>query len=195
MSYRHTVSAATIAVSMMLFCAVIAAQSGTTPSASQTLKPPEGTNEPVPTRPDPDGGENKAALIVQRDLALIGVFRLGSVDIPWGNTVVVSTAQAAFKANGKCRFNYRYRTRNIGGVVTLPTQNWIHLQEMTGQVLSNVPLQALLPNATAASTGTITLTPGTWMLYVQADATTSVPESDEANNLRRVRVTISGGCG
>ncbi len=195
MSYRHIATAATIAVSTMFFCAGIAAQSGTTPSASHTLKPPEGTNEPVPTRPDPDGGENKAALIVPRDLALIGVFRLGSVDIPWGNTVVVSTAQAAFKANGKCRFNYRYRTRNIGGVVTLPTQNWIRLQHMTGEVLSNVPLQGLLPNATAASTGTITLTPGTWMLYVQADATTSIPESDEANNLRRVRVTISGGCG
>ncbi len=195
MSYRHIVCLTTIAVSTMVFCVGVAAQSSTTPSASQTLKPPEGTIDPEPTRPDPDGGENKAAFFAQRDLALIGLFRLGSVDIPWGNTVVVSTTQAVFKENGKCRFNYRYRTRNIGGVVTLPTQNWIRLQDVTGEVLSNVPLQGLLPNATSASTGTITLTPGTWMLYVQADATTSVPESDEANNLRRVRVTISGGCG
>ncbi len=193
MSYRHTVSCTAIAVCALAFCAGVAAQSGTTPSASHTMKPPEGTNDPLWTRPDPDGGEKM--YLSQRDLALMPIFRLGQTDIAWGNTVVVSTAQAAFKANGKCRFNYRYRTRNIGGVVTLPTQNWIRLQDMTGEVLSNVPLQGLLPNATAGSMGTITLAPGTWMLYVQADATTSVTESDEANNLRRVRVTISGSCG
>jgi hypothetical protein len=38
------------------------------------------------------------------------------------------------------------------------------------------------------------LAPGTWMLYVHADATGTNAETDEANNLRRVRVTVTGSC-
>jgi hypothetical protein len=195
MSYGHVVSAATIAFSTMLFCVGVVAQSGTTPSASQTLKPPEGTNEPVPTRPDPDGGENKAALFVQRDLALIGEFRLGSVDIPWGTAAIVSAQSAVSKSGGKCSFRFRYATKNIGGIVSLPTQNRIRLQTQNGPLLSSVALPGLIPNAAAQSNGQIALAPGTWMLYVHADATAANAELDESNNLRRVRVTVNGDCG
>ena len=164
----------------------------------QTSKPTfTSSNDPStgPTRPDPDGGDVvqlKAAL--HRDLALAPGFTLGGSQIVWGTATDIPAAGAAESKNGKCSFRYVYATRNLGVVASLPTDNRILMQAMDGEVLSSRPLAALGSQAVANSSGHIWLAPGTWMLYVHVDATAKNAESDETNNMRRVKVTVKGRC-
>lgn len=147
---------------------------------------------------DPGGpgqGRDAQVQLALPDLALIDVFRLGTTTIPWGNSATVSSDDAAFKKLGACGFRYLYRTRNQGPVGAAATSNRILRDAQNGPVLATRALPALAPGAVANSDGHVSLKPGTWMLYVHADAPASVAESNEANNLRRVRVTVEGTCG
>lgn len=164
--------------------------------ASQKLKadipPKKGDRDPG--GPGQGGGAAAFAAAIP-DLALIGSFRLGSVVIPWGTSATVSADEAAFKKLGLCSFRYLYRTRNQGTAGAAATSNRIMRDHQAGAVLATKALPALAPGAVAGSDGHVSLKPGTWMLYVHADAPSTVAESDEANNLRRVRVTVKGDCG
>jgi len=163
--------------------------------ASQELKadilPKKGDRDPG--GPGMGGGAAAFAAAIP-DLALIGSFRLGTVVIPWGTSATVSADDAAFKKLGLCSFRYLYRTRNQGTGGAAATSNRIMRDHQAGPVLATKALPALAPGAVAGSDGHVSLKPGTWMLYVHADAPLTVAESDEANNLRRVRVTVKGDC-
>ena len=194
----RTLSCFALAAAMLSSSADLAAQSPQTPKPVFTAP-----NDPVPngpTRPDPDGGDTLkplGAVMVKRDLALDPGFLLGGTQIGWGNTAIVQAATAAEKKDGKCSFRYVYATRNLGVVASLPTDNRIFFEAPNGAVLSSRPLPALPAlgaQASANSSGHVSLAPGTWMLYVHADATAMNAETDETNNLRRVRVTVKGSC-
>jgi hypothetical protein len=165
-------------------------------SASTKLKavipPKKGDRDPG--GPGMGGGVAAFAAAIP-DLALIGSFRLATVVIPWGTSATVSADDAAFKKLGLCSFRYLYRTRNQGAGGAAATSNRIMRDHQAGPVLATKALPALAPGAVAGSDGHVSLKPGTWMLYVHADAPLTVGESDEANNLRRVRVTVKGDCG
>lgn len=189
----RTLSCFALAAAMLPATADLAAQ---TPQATKpTFTAPDDPVPNGPTRPDPDGGDVvQLKAVVHRDLALEPGFTLSGSQIAWGNTAIIQSATAVEKKNGKCSFRYAYRTRNHGPVASLPTENRIRFQTMDGAVLSSRPLPALGHHAVANSSGHVLLAPGTWMLYVHADATAVNAESDESNNLRRVKVTVKGSC-
>lgn len=136
-----------------------------------------------------------AAPMSPADLALVGSIQLADKNVPWGNDVAVSSDAAMFKRMGRCGFRYEYTTRNQGQKASTPTVNRVMRDAPDGDVLATKPLPALKQGEVGVSTGTLSLATGTWMLYAHADASLSVAESDEANNLRRVRVTVQGNCG
>ena len=189
----RTLSCFALAAAMLSSTADLAAQSPQTPKPVFTAP-----NDPVPngpTRPDPDGGDVvQLKAVVHRDLALDPGFLLAGTQITWGNTAIIQAATASEKKDGKCSFRYVYATRNLGVVASLPTDNRIFFEAPNGAVLSSRPLPALGVQASANSSGLVSLAPGTWMLYVHADATAKNAETDETNNLRRVRVTVKGSC-
>ena len=189
----RTLSCFALAAAMLSSTADLAAQSPQTPKPVFTAP-----NDPVPngpTRPDPDGGDVvQLKAVVHRDLALDPGFLLAGTQITWGNTAIIQAATASEKKDGKCSFRYAYATRNLGVVASLPTDNRIFFEAPNGAVLSSRPLPALGAQASANSSGHVSLAPGTWMLYVHADATAKNAETDETNNLRRVRVTVKGSC-
>ncbi len=193
MSTARTLSCFALAAAMLSSTADLAAQS---PQASKpTLTTAPDDPSPGTTRPDPDGGDSvKLKAIMLRDLALEPGFMLSGSQIAWGNTAIIQATTAVEKNNGKCSFRYVYKTRNLGAVASLPTENRIRFQTMDGTVLSSRPLPALTQQAVANSSGHVSLAPGTWMLYVHADASAVNAESDETNNLRRVKITVRGSC-
>lgn len=189
----RTLSCFALAAAMLSPTADLAAQN---PQASKpTLTAPDDPS-PGPTRPDPDGGDVVTLkAVVMRDLALDPVFTLSGSQIAWGSTTtIIQAATAVEKKDGKCAFRYAYGTRNLGTVASLPTDNRILFEAPDGAVLSSRPLAALGSQAAANSSGHVWLAPGTWMLYVHADATAKNAEFDETNNLRRVRITVKGSC-
>lgn len=192
LSTARTLPCVALAVAMFASAADVAAQSAPTPDPRLTAP---ADPQPGPTRPDPDGGDAKVMhLVALRDLALQPGFSLGGIQIAWGNTAVIPAAAASSKQRGKCSFRYVYATRNLGSAASVATDNRILFQTKDGAVLSSRPLAALAPNAAANSSGHVRLAPGTWMLYVHADATATNAEFDETNNLRRVKVTVTGSC-
>lgn len=144
---------------------------------------------------DQGGPIQLQAAVGPADLALVANFRLGDQSIPWGTEATVSAASAAFRRLGRCGFRYLYRTRNDGQLASGATANRIMRDTQDGDVLATKALPALAAGEAGLSDGHLSLAPGTWMLYVHADAPGNVAESDEANNLRRVRVTVEGNCG
>lgn len=180
----------------LAFAAVVAG-----PVSEAIASPPPITSpvpDPVPSGPgtgDPgQGRDTPAALLASKDLALVDTFRIGNASMAWGTSTSLPAADAAFRKAGKCGFRFVFRTRNQGIAGTPVTSNRIRRDTQAGPVLATRPLPALIAGGMATSDGHVFLAPGTWMLYVHADAPNLVSESDEANNLRRVRVTVTGSC-
>jgi hypothetical protein len=151
--------------------------------------------KPNPQAERDPGGPIQAQFVAPVDLVLIEDFRLGDQSIPWGTEATVSASSAAFRRLGRCGFRYLYRTRNDGQLASGATANRVMRDAQDGDVLATKALPALASGAVGTSDGHLSLAPGTWMLYVHADAPGNVAESDEANNLRRVRVNVEGNCG
>lgn len=165
------------------------------PSATQEIAAPV---QPQRRGSDPGGGgqgRQTLANIALADLALVNAFQLASATIAWGTSATVSSSDASSTKGGLCGFRYKYVTRNQGSAASIATTNRIRRDTQNGPIVASNALAALAPNATAVSDGHLWLQPGTWMLYVHADETQTVAESDEANNLRRVKVTVEGKCG
>lgn len=165
------------------------------PASTGTLT---GPDDPNPTRPDPDVGEVKQRAPwpprLKIDLALIDAFTLGGTQIPWGNIVTIADDTALSQSNGRCVFAFRYPTRNQGGLASVATKNRIMLGTQAGPILASSSLPALAPGASGGVSGKLVLNPGESMIYVHADSSALNAESDEANNLRRVKVTVKGDC-
>lgn len=178
----------------------VAAEQSTDQSTADGPSPAQGTIA-APVRPqqgDPGGGgqgRQTLAVVAVPDLLLVDAFQLATKTIPWGTSAIVPASAASSSQRGACGFRYKYVTRNQGGAASGATTNRIHRDAQNGPVLASNVLPALAPAATAVSDGHLWLKPGTWMLYVHADDPKAVAESDEANNLRRVKVTVEGKCG
>lgn len=163
---------------------------------------PAQGNVAAPQKPkhgvDPGGGgqgrQKLAAPAGSPDLALVAAFQLGTHAIPWGTSATIDAADAAYSKRGRCAFRFKYQVRNQGTAGAGASNNRIHRDAQAGPVLATSARPALAPGASASSSGHVLLAPGTWMLYVHADDPSAVNESDEANNLRRVRVTVEGKC-
>lgn len=165
------------------------------PGSVGIINPPQkggpGTGDPGQGR---DGPTQAVALDLDLDLALVEAFRVGPTLMEWGTGGEVPASSAAFRRSGTCGFRFLYRTGNQGAAGTKQSVNRIRRDTEAGPVLASSKLPALEVGAVDTSDGHIYLNPGTWMLYVHADAPNLVPEANEANNLRHVRVTVTGSC-
>jgi hypothetical protein len=160
-----------------------------TPSKPQPAPDPKGPSQ-APLRP----GLKAPGLAVQPDLLLIGAFRLANTDIAWGTSGAVSSDHASSKKGGRCFFRYRFEVRNDGKGPAGATKSRIHLDKANGPVLDQSALPPLAPGGQHTSSGLLPLKVGTWTLYVHADDPDVVAEPDDKNNLRRVRVNVTGDC-
>ncbi len=200
----------TICAINMLFCLALGGVATEVHAQSDALPPVQA---PYPGRPGSDGpGQGEVAAVpsdnpvasattdasiaqaLRADLVLTRSFKVGSVNIPWGESGVISATNAISKTSGKCVFRYRYITRNQGQMTASSVTNGIFLGAQNGAALASVILPALVKNAQASSIGEVALKPGVSTLYVHTDAMHQVTESDEANNRRRVQVTVQGDC-
>lgn len=183
---------------LAMLCALSSPIAFAQDAGKDLVAPPHPQNDP--TRPDPDDGNQVFLLpppkpLPLRDLALTASgFRLGDQLIPWGTSATIADADAAAREGGICRFRYLYGTASLGPVASLATSNRVSRDAPAGPVLASAALPALAGGASANSSGHLTLKPGTWLLYAMADAAATNAESNEANNLRRVRVTVTGDC-
>jgi hypothetical protein len=151
---------------------------------------PVGTAGAPTRRPRPG-----TAQLVVADLLLLNGLQVGSKTIAWGEAATIPAGQASANQGGRCEFRYRYSTMNRGEAAAGPATNLIRLDSPTGAVLAQDALPGLAVAAHHTSSGSLWLAPGTWTLYVHADGKLDVAESDEQNNLRRVRVELQGSCG
>lgn len=147
-----------------------------------------------PTRPTPDDGENAQLMLPMPDLALGPGLQLGGVQIPWGGSTTLSDQAAVSRSGGRCTFRYAYIAGNAGNVGSVPTVNRVFRDTQNGLLLSGMAMPGLMKGFAANVAGSIELPPGVWTLYVYVDAAATNAEFDEANNLRRVRVTVQGNC-
>lgn len=161
-----------------------------TPSKPQPAPDPKGPSQ-APVRP----GLKVPGPAAQSDLLLVNAFRLANTDIAWGGSGAVSSDHASSRKGGRCLFRYRFDVRNAGKAPAGATKSRVHLDKPNGPVLVQSPLPALAPGAQNSASGLVPLKVGTWTLYVHADDPDVVPEADDKNNLRRVRVTVTGDCG
>ncbi|NZA25768.1 hypothetical protein H0E84_05175 [Luteimonas sp. SJ-92] len=148
---------------------------------------------------DDDGGPGQGRQIMQArvlpDLSLVGAFTIGTGPVGWGTSTQLPASAAVRQQDGRCVFRYAYPTRNQGPGASAAAVNRIFLDAPDGPQLAEDPLPALAAGVASTVSGHILLAPGTWTLYVHADAAQQVMETDEQNNLRRVRVTVEGDCG
>ncbi len=128
------------------------------------------------------------------DLLLVDAFQLGNSAIPWGTAATVPASDAVQFKRGRCVFRYKFTTRNDGAAGAGAFTNRIHRDAVAGPVLATDPVTGLMAGAMVNSDGHLLLAPGTAMLYVAVDDGATVAETNEANNLRRVRVTVKGDC-
>jgi hypothetical protein len=128
------------------------------------------------------------------DLLPVSGLQLASKLIPWGQTATIPTNQASSTQGGSCEFRYTYDTANQGQAAAGPATNLVLLDAPAGAVLTQDAIPGLAVAAQHKSSGMLWLKPGTWALYVHADGKKDVAESDEQNNLRRVRVQLDGSC-
>jgi hypothetical protein len=166
-----------------------------TAGAPQRPPAPGIEGSPVGTAGAPTGRPRRGtAQLVVADLLLLNGLQVGSKVIAWGEAATIPAAQASAKGR-RCELRYRYSTMNRGDAVAGPATNLIMLDSPTGAVLAQDALPGLAVAAHHTSSGVLLLAPGTWTLYVHADGKQDVAESDEQNNLRRVRVELQGNCG
>lgn len=155
---------------------------------------PPSTNEVDPEMPGQGQKMRMKQLPEITDLSAADPLLLGSTLTYWGASVTVPATQAALRRSGYCYFDYRYLTINAGPGHAEGTSNTLRRGGPNGQLLAIDELPALTPMDAAGSSGRIALPPGLSVVVVDVDAAEYVPETNEANNLRRVIVFVQGSC-
>jgi hypothetical protein len=113
--------------------------------------------------------------------------------VPWGGSVVLGDADAFMQSNGNCAFNLAYDMSNPGKAATAAAfKNKVFANGKVVSIQSNqklaastskiVPTQAYLPS-------------GSYELRLVLDSDNNLLESDEANNVRSIKVTSNALCG
>jgi len=118
-----------------------------------------------------------------------GVAGSGGRFVRWGDTLVISKADAFLVNGAKYGFNVRYDVRNVGEIATAPAftnrlrVGTVVFAQQTAIVLKGaetrrIDAQGYLPT-------------GTYVLELALDDGNKVPETDETNNTFRVTVVFS----
>ncbi len=117
---------------------------------------------------------------------------IGGTFAPWGSLVTVPDSLAYATGRGKCAYRISYGVRNLGPIATpVVFKNTI----TAGPELVNTKDSLLLNGfETRQVPAQIWLAPGTFDLILRLDASNTVSESNETNNVVRVRLTLDGTC-
>ncbi len=143
----------------------------------------------------PSGGgvESKTPPGELPDLEPIKVTIAGK-SIRWARTQVLSSDQAQTRSEGRCVFPYSLTTANQGVTASSATENRVALNLPTGAQLDSHALPGLAPENTFTHNGQLALPPGNWAIWFMVDEIGAVSETTDANNRRKVNVTIEGSC-
>lgn len=204
MFQRHTLPALAIAI-----CAVIG---GTPADATASDLQAPLVDDPIcgpVTDPNQSGGEStyptnciplpgNSYLVGLPDLTLdVGSqpgISIAGVHIPWNGSATIAEHKATSRFRGRCGFPFSHLNMNAGSAFSIATTNAIYLWSAGYPLVASSPLPSLPPNIGAVSSGTVWLQPGTWILLVKSDAASKNAEYIENNNVRAIRITVTGSC-
>lgn len=108
---------------------------------------------------------------------------------PWGGTITLTAADAIVVGAGRCAFNVSYDMRNLGTTPTSPPfKNTLRL---AGAGVSTQSALSLAGGATQQIDTQAYLDAGAHVLSLNLDSDNVVAESNEANNMREVKVRVN----
>jgi CARDB protein len=108
---------------------------------------------------------------------------------PWGGTITLTAADAIVVSGGRCAFNVSYDMRNLGTTPTSPPfKNTLRLAGADVSIQSELSLAG---GATRQIDTQAYLDTGTHVLSLNLDSDNVVAESNEANNIREVKVRVT----
>ncbi|MBF8258913.1 MAG: hypothetical protein HW377_1287 [Actinobacteria bacterium] len=117
----------------------------------------------------------------------------GKYPAVWGQGVSVSEADARRAAGGVCDVTVKHDAVNAGAAASGPfARRWVNNRNPAPFTDTYPPIPA---GGMEPRTDTLPLKPGANELTLTLDPLDQVKESNETNNVYRVTITVSGGCG
>lgn len=173
--------------SHLLIITALSAALSVTASADTQKRPlpsaqPPATMKQAPLNPRP----GKPDITSKHGITIGGKFSA------WGGAIMLTEADSFLQSNGKCAFNVSYDEVNIGPVATAPAfANRLRsgatlVSQQTGQHLNAGESKTINTQAYLA--------PGDQVVSLMLDDGNAVAESNEGNNLFRVKVSLKGRC-
>ena len=108
---------------------------------------------------------------------------------PWGGAITLSAADAFLVSGGTCAFNISYDLKNSGGAPTAPPfKNRLKRDSTVVSIQSNLSL-AVGENRTINTQAYLSSGPHILGLFMDNDFV--VAESNEGNNIRRIKITVN----
>lgn len=109
----------------------------------------------------------------------------------WGGNLTLDAADAQEYLRGMCVFPYRLENKNIGAANAGPHQ--FSLKSPAINVVENQP-GGLAAGTNKWNSGKVGLKSGVQTLVLTLDTGNAVPESNEANNVRKLKIKVVGKC-
>jgi len=161
------------------------------PGSARSVPPTQGDLQSVPDvqidRPGSSGpGQGELEMEVE--------FEIGDLLAPLGGDHDVPPGRATGMRGDACVYPFVYAVRNTDRARSVPVSNQIRLGGLNGPVLHSARMPALEPRQRIEIRGELALEPGRHLLYLQTDASGRLRERDEADNVRRVALTIPEHC-
>jgi len=130
----------------------------------------------------------------QPDLIVLGsTFQLGSKVAGPDHALAIGADEANGKVAGLCRFRMQFKIKNQGQATAAPLFTTRVADGNKALFFAQTP--SLNKGMTRTLSGNIKLGPGNHLLLIKTDHANKVAESNEGNNLARIRVTVRGPCG
>lgn len=108
---------------------------------------------------------------------------------PWGGMITLSASDAFLVSGGTCAFNISYDLKNSGGAPTAPPfKNRLKRDSTVVSIQSNLSL-AVGENRTINTQAYLTSGPHILGLFMDNDFV--VAESNEGNNVRRIKIKVN----
>lgn len=151
--------------------------------ATQPIAPAKQT----PARLTPPVGQALPDITSQRGISIGGKFT------PWGGSLHLTESDAFLTSNGQCAFNVSYDEINLGPVPTTPS--FANRLRRDSTVISQQTAQSLNAGESKTIHTQAYLLPGDHVLSLSLDDDRRVPESNEGNNLFRIKLRLEAKCG
>lgn len=108
---------------------------------------------------------------------------------PWGGAITLSASDAFLVSGGTCAFNISYDLKNSGMAPTAPPfKNRLRRDSTVVSIQSNLSLAA---GETRTIATQAYLTSGNHVLGLFMDNDFAVAESNEGNNIRRIKIKVN----